>query len=123
MEEISRKNEKFMVNRNKVQNKEVRGESPGRKTSTNNTSFQKNSISSINSTQSRANQQKNQMSRNSSSTVLLTNLGLASDSNLLVKKNERSNSYSKGVNGILPSQNMVNFSQNCNCRGLSIISF
>lgn len=111
MEEISRKNEKFMVNRNKLQNKEVRGESPGRKTSTNNTSLQKNSISSINSNQSRANQQKAQMSRNSSSTVLLNNLGLVSETNSIVRKNERSNSYSKGNNGILPSQNMVNICQ------------
>ncbi|CAF0706120.1 unnamed protein product [Brachionus calyciflorus] len=76
MEEISRKNEKFMVNKNKIQNKEVRGESPGRKTSTNNTSIQKNSIASVSSNQSKVpSQQKSQMSRNSSSTVMLNTIG------------------------------------------------
>ena len=108
MEEISRKNEKFMVNKNKIQNKEVRGESPGRKTSTNNTSIQKNSIASVSSNQSKVpSQQKSQMSRNSSSTVMLNTIG--NDSSNIIKKNERSNSFSKGsiaTNG----QNTVLFS-------------
>lgn len=95
MEEISRKNEKFMINKNRMQNKEVRGESPSRKAS--NPSYQKNQT-----IQSKlVTQQKNQISRNSSSNVMSN----YSDS---TKKYERSNSISKGSNSSIHTVNTVN---------------
>lgn len=133
MEEISKKNEKFIgqinKNQNKLQNREVRGESPIRKASNNQSMISSglpkqqnnstNQIASANANRLPKSQSQQNLTRTNTSSTTLTNITnnnnniINLDPNSSNKKLDRPPSFNSRLNSSQPLSNvlqpMVNF--------------